>query len=241
MKTIFLVMAAAIPLCLHAAPPRPPTGQHPQKFEKHITLKLDYLLYLPADYNRQTDKKWPLILFLHGSGERGTDVNLVKVHGPPKVVETEPDSPAKQFIIVSPQCPPGQWWNVGDLDALLDDVIGRYDVDVKRVYLTGLSMGGFGTWDLAMATPNRFAAIAPMCGGGQVDLAARLKDLPIWIFHGDADTSVPVRRSEEMFNALQQLKADVKFTKYPGVGHDCWTRSYDNPELYAWFLSHKRR
>ena len=88
-----------MPLSASAAPPRPPTGQHAQKFEKHITLKLDYLLYLPADYNRQTDKKWPLILFLHGSGERGTDVNLVKVHGPPKVVETEPDSPANRFEI----------------------------------------------------------------------------------------------------------------------------------------------
>jgi predicted peptidase len=227
---------------VNAAPAaEPQVGQHAQKFEKAPNFKLDYLLYLPADYNKEADKKWPLMLFLHGSGERGMDVNKVKVHGPPKIVEAEPDSAlAKQFIVVSPQCPEGRWWKTDELSALLDEVQAKYHVDVDRVYLTGLSMGGFGTWDLASKTPERFAAIVPMCGGGTPSSADRLKSIPIWVFHGDADKSVPVKRSEEMVAALKAVGADVKFTEYPGVGHDCWTQSYANPELYTWLLSHKR-
>ena len=218
----------------------PQTGQRPQKFDKD-GMKLDYLLYLPADYNKDAKKKWPLMLFLHGSGERGTDVNKVKLHGPPKIVEAEPDSKlARTFIVVSPQCPDNVWWKAVELSALLDDVQAKLRVDADHVYLTGLSMGGFGTWDLAALHPDRFAAIAPMCGGSDPAVADRLKNIPIWIFHGDADTSVPVKRSDDMFAALQKVGADVKFTKYPGVGHDCWTRSYANPELYDWMLSHKR-
>jgi predicted peptidase len=142
--------------------------------------------------------------------------------------------------VVSPQCPEGRWWKVDDLATLLDEVEAKYRVDADRIYLTGLSMGGFGTWDLASNFPDRFAAIAPMCGGGQPEMARRLKYLPIWVFHGDADPSVPVKKSDDMVEALKKVGADVKFTKYPGVGHDCWTQSYANPELYTWFLSHTR-
>ncbi len=212
-------------------------GQHPGSFEATITFKLNYLLFLPEDYSKDPEKKWPLIVFLHGSGERGNDVNMVKAHGPPKIVETKKDFP---FVVLSPQCPPDTGWKPFELNALLDKILASYRVDPDRVYLTGLSMGGFGTWDWASQNANRFAAIAPMCGGGNTSLARRLKNLPIWVFHGEADPVVPIARSQEMVAALQKVGADVKFTHYPGVGHNCWTQSYDNPELYTWFLSHHR-
>jgi predicted peptidase len=213
------------------------TGQHPQQFEATITFKLNYLLFLPESYGNDPDKKWPLIFFLHGSGERGNNVDMVKRHGPPKIVETQKDFP---FIVVSPQCPPDTGWKPIELNLLLDQILAKYHVDPDRVYLTGLSMGGFATWDWACQNADRFAAIAPMCGGGNTSLVHRIKDLPIWVFHGDADPVVPVAKSEEMVAAIQKLGADVRFTHYPGVGHDCWTQSYDNPELYTWFLSHHR-
>ncbi len=214
------------------------TGQTPQHFEKKVgetVLQMDYLLFLPADYGKDPAKKWPTMLFLHGSGERGTDVNLVKKNGPPKIVEQKPDFP---FIVVSPQCPPETWWKLDVLSALLDNVISTYAVDPNRVYLTGLSMGGFGTWALAAKEPQRFAAIVPMCGGGDPTTAERMRKLHIWVFHGEKDTSVPIQKDEEMVDALTALHADVKFTRYPDAGHDCWTRSYANPELYKWMLSH---
>ncbi|HET6251141.1 MAG TPA: PHB depolymerase family esterase [Tepidisphaeraceae bacterium] len=233
-------IASVVCLTPSAVRAEPQTGQHAEKFEKG-SAKLDYLLYLPADYNKQPDKKWPLILFLHGSGERGSDVMKVKVHGPPKIVEAEPDSAlAKQFVVVSPQCPEKGWWNSDALSGLLDEIQAKYKIDPDRVYLTGLSMGGFGTWALASKTPERFAAIAPMCGGGNPADAEKLKNVPVWDFHGGADPTVPVQKSRDMVAALKKVGADVKYTEYPGVGHDCWTRSYANPELYTWFLSHKR-
>ena len=116
----------------------------------------------------------------------------------------------------------------------------KYSVDKDRVYLTGLSMGGFGTWALAAKEPQRFAAIVPMCGGGDPKTADRIKDLPIWVFHGEKDTSVPIARSQEMVDALKALHADVQFTRDPDAGHDCWTQSYANPKLYEWLLAHTR-
>lgn len=216
------------------------TGQTAQHFEKKVgdtVLQSDYLLFLPADYGKEPAKKWPLMLFLHGSGERGTDINLVKKNGPPKIVEQKPDFP---FIVVSPQCPSDTWWKLDVLSALLDNVTSTCAADPNRVYLTGLSMGGFGTWALAAKEPQRFAAIVPMCGGGDPATAARLRRQHIWVFHGEMDQSVPVQKSQEMVDALKALHADVKFTRYSDTGHDCWTRSYANPELYTWMLSHKR-
>lgn len=211
--------------------------QQPEKFEKQVTLHLDYLLYTPAGYDKDANKKWPLIVFLHGAGERGNDINKVKVHGPPKVVQHK-DLP---FVIVSPQCPENQWWDVDTLNALLDDVLQKYHVDEDRVYLTGLSMGGFGTWQWAEQHPNRFAAIAPICGGGDPHRARTLRHMPIWCFHGEKDHTVPIKNSEEMVEAVKQAgNEDVKFTRYPDADHDSWTVTYNNPELYEWFLKHKR-
>jgi predicted peptidase len=213
--------------------------QQEKSFEKEVTVKVKtkYLLYLPTGY--ESDKKeWPLILFLHGAGESGDNLDKVKVHGPPKLIENKKmDFPC---IVVSPQSARGGW-NVDLLAALLDDIASKYRVDKDRVYLTGLSMGGFGTWSLAAAHPERFAAIVPICGGGNPSDAARLKDLPIWVFHGAKDPTVPPKRSEDMVKALKEAGSNVKFTVYPDAGHDSWTATYDDPELYRWLFAQKRK
>ena len=214
------------------------TRQQTQHFEKQITVtaKLDYLLALPQGY-ATSRQKWPLMLFLHGAGESGSDLEKVKTHGPPKLVEAGRDFP---FILVSPQCP-GRGWNVDTLNALLDDVTAHCRVDKDRVYLTGLSMGGYGSWTLAAAHPERFAAVVPICGGGNPGDAKKLAGLPIWVFHGAKDNTVPIRRSEEMVEAIKAAGGNVKFTVYPEAGHDSWTQAYDEPELYRWLLEQKRR
>lgn len=202
-------------------------------------IRMEYLLHLPESYHKEKEKQWPLMLFLHGAGERGTDLSKVKKHGPPKLVETDPAFP---FILVSPQCPEGERWDHEKLYSFLLNIIDRYRVDRSRIYLTGLSMGGFGTWDLACAHPELFAAIAPICGGGIPFEAKKLADIPVWVFHGEDDTIVPIQRSEEMVAALERAGGNVKFTRYKATGHDSWSRAYAGDELFTWFLSiHKTR
>lgn len=248
MKASKLVCSIFIPLLLIGCAqmekskmsPVPPGSQHSQTFEKEITktLSCNYLLFLPEDYGKKK-QRWPLIMFLHGAGERGSDLNKVKVHGPPKIIEDQKDFP---FIVVSPQCPEDDWWTekVEVLINLLDDIVSRYKVDKERIYLTGLSMGGYGTWSLASAYPERFAAIAPICGGGSRAMAMRLKDIPIWVFHGAKDKTVPLKESEEMVNAIRNRGGNVKLTIYPDAGHDSWTETYNNQKLYDWFLEHRK-
>ena len=234
-RFIFWALALVLPLAaMHGTTLADQQAKH---FEKEITVtaQIDYLLFLPEGYDKG-DKKWPLILFLHGAGESGNDLQKVKIHGPPKIVESKPDFP---FIVVSPQSRQ-RGWNPDVLKAMLDDVCEKYRVDRDRVYLTGLSMGGFGTWSLAAAYPDYFAAIVPICGGGDPASASKLKNLPIWVFHGAKDEAVPLKRSEDMVEALKKAGADVKFTVYPDAGHDSWTETYNNPELYRWLLNHKR-
>lgn len=224
------------------------SAQQRAHFEKQITktLEANYLLFLPEGYDAKAETKWPLMIFLHGAGERGTNLNLVAVHGPPKLVKTDKEFP---FVLVSPQCPSGQRWQDDLVLALLDDVIARHNVDTNRVYLTGLSMGGYGSWSLATKHPERFAAVAPICGGGEtIDVllssrqkSAALKTLGVWAFHGGKDPVVPLAESERMVNVLQRVGCtDVKLTVYPETGHDSWVEAYNNPELFAWFLQHSR-
>ncbi len=233
---VLLCLAVGLPVAAVAQTASAPV-QQAKTFEQKITVnaKLEYLLSLPADYGKST-KDWPLVLFLHGAGESGSDLARVKTHGPPKLVEANGPFP---FILVSPQSP-GRGWNPDVLNGLLDSVMKEYRVDQDRVYLTGLSMGGYGTWALAAAHPERFAAIAPICGGGNTKDAPKLARLPIWVFHGGKDNTVPLKRSEEMVEAIKAAGGNPKFTVYPEAGHDSWTATYDNPEFWKWLLAQKR-
>lgn len=207
-------------------------------------LRLNYLQYLPAGHGSDPAKKWPMILFLHGAGERGEDLTLVKKHGIAKVAETL----NLPFVAISPQCPLLQWWSdyLPLLDDLIQGAIDTLNVDPDRIYLTGLSMGGFGTWHMAVEYPHRFAAIAPICGGGAwmynvPDRLCAIRHIPAWVFHGDQDTAVRVDESRRMVELFKECGGDARLTIYPGVGHDSWTETYNNPALYEWFLSHRRQ
>jgi predicted peptidase len=190
---------------------------------------------LPDSYHR-TCGRWPLILTLHGRGEAGDDIGLVRSQGLPRRVE---ESGGLPFVIVAPQSP-GWAWDVGALGLLLDEVVTSYRVDADRVYLVGNSMGGTGTWAMAAHIPERFAAIAPICGGGDRASAGRLRGVSTWAFHGADDRVVPLEQSERMIEALKRAGGDAQLTVYPGVGHDAWTRTYANPRFYKWLLQHRR-
>lgn len=216
------------------------------KFKKTINAQVRYLLFLPKGYVAKSEKRWPLMLFLHGAGERGSDIWKVTTHGPPKIVSHGADFP---FILVSPQCPEDEIWSNEILLGLLNQIIRDYAVDTSRVYLTGLSMGGYGTWSLGLAHPERFAAIVPICGGGDLitvllsskEKTPALKTLGVWAFHGGKDPVVPTDESRRMVDLLKKVGvSDVKLTIYPEAGHDSWTETYANPELYTWLLSHRR-
>ncbi|NNJ86734.1 MAG: prolyl oligopeptidase family serine peptidase [Akkermansiaceae bacterium] len=208
--------------------------------QKTKWLNDKFLLFTPEGNSKEN--KSPLIIFLHGMGERGENIKAVMKHGPPKIAEQQKDFP---FIVVSPQCLKDKngkgWWHSADLNELLEYVKKTYHVDESRIYLTGLSMGGFGTWKWAAENPDEFAAIVPICGGGNPKDAAKYGSLPIWAFHGDADKTVKIDFSQRMVDAIKSAKGNVKFTIYPGVGHNSWKRTYANPELYQWLLSHVKK
>lgn len=179
--------------------------QRPLFFDTTISY---YLLYSPIDYGKK-DTNYPLMLFLHGTGERGNHINLVKKNGPPKLIEKGKDFP---FIIVSPQCPKNQRLNPLALNFLLDDITKNYKVDANKIYITGLNMRGHGTWELAKFAPERFAAIAPICGWGDMFEIEKFKNMPICVFHGAKDALVPISESERLVNILKYLGNYVKFT-----------------------------
>ena len=207
--------------------------------EDEIDLK--YLFYLPKDYYNAKKIAWPLILFLHGMGERGNDLELVKIHGIPKIVKTQKDFP---FIAVSPQCPTEYVWRdkkmLQAVESLILKIIKNYRIDKTRVYVTGLSMGGYGTWALAARLPDLFAAAVPICGGGDPTTVNVLKNLPIWVFHGGLDEVVLPEESEKMVQALERAGGKVRYTLYPKAYHDSWTETYDSPALYDWLLSNRK-
>ncbi|MGI9472133.1 MAG: prolyl oligopeptidase family serine peptidase [Rubripirellula sp.] len=201
-----------------------------------VPVKLEYLMYSPPNFEDQED--WPLVLFLHGAGERGDNLDLVKKHGPPKLAEQGKQLP---FVMIAPQCPSGKRWEPWQLNTLLDEVLATTPrLDQNRIYVTGLSMGGYGTWALAAQSPERFAAIAPICGGGDPRTARRFSDLPTWVFHGGKDSVVPLSASEAMVESMKAAGGDPKFTIYPEAGHDSWTETYDNPDFYEWLVSQRR-
>ena len=199
---------------------------------------------------------YPLLLFLHGAGERGSDLEMVDRHGPARL-RSEIDH-LQTCYLLSPQCPAEHWWRTDTLLTLLEEVIERDElrVDHSRIYLTGLSMGGYATWKILSENPDRFAAAVPICGGGEpktllvphsmlgaqrFDYAKVKKaaNTPIWAFHGTADPVVPVDESRKLVNSLHQAgNRSVRLTEYEGMGHDCWTTTYQIPELYEWMFKH---
>ncbi len=200
-----------------------------------------YVVFVPHDYTG--DKPSPVILFLHGAGETlGGKKQPVQVGIGPAIKKREKTFP---FITVIPQSHK-RTWRAGSADAdralaILDEVCKAYKTDPNRIYLTGLSMGGYGTWSLAVADPGRWAAIAPICGGGDPKQADKIKDLPCWCFHGDADNAVRVERSRDMLRALWAAGGHPNYTEYPGVGHNSWDAAYATNDLYTWMLKHRRK
>jgi len=206
-----------------------------------------YVLFVPHDYSPDAKKQYPVILFLHGAGESGDDGKKQSGTGlGPALKKRAKDFP---FFAIFPQAsskfPIRDRWTHKSPDgqravAILDKTMKDYPIDAKRVYLTGLSMGGYGTWDLAAKYPDRWAAIVPVCGGGDPSKAADFKGVPCWAHHGDKDTAVPVKLSRDMVEALKKAGGEPKYTEYPGVGHNSWDAAYGNDELYKWLLEHKK-
>lgn len=230
-----LLLTASLMLNSYARAGDKSTPQKAEQLATAVKVQMNYLLYLPDNYDQKDS--WPLLLFLHGSGERGDDLELVKKHGPPKLIDEGHSFP---FIVASPQCPKDRRWEPIELAALLDHLEEKLDVDTDRIYVTGLSMGGFGTWELASFMPHRLAAIAPICGGGEKYWVRQFVHLPVWAFHGAKDTGVPLERSQMMIDELKRKGGSPKLTIYPEAGHDSWTETYNNPELYEWLLTQKR-
>jgi predicted peptidase len=200
---------------------------------KHLTSR--YLLYLPEGYT-PTGKLWPLVLFLHGSGERGSDLAAVGRQGLAKLTQER----SFPFILVAPQVPAGELWSADVLVALLDEVQKTLRVDPQRIYLTGLSMGAFGAWDLATLQPERFAALVVISGGGNPVEVCRLKKVPVWIVHGRQDDVIPVSWAEELGRRLERCSGNVRVTIYPDAGHDAWSRTYADPAFLEWLLAQRK-
>ena len=224
-----LLLALLLPMTCQAAPKE--TKGH---FEAPDGDALSYLLIQPDPTAFAPDTKRPLVVFLHGSGERGDDLEKVKLHGPPKQALEGVGLP---FVVLAPQCPAKKWWNTETVIALTKHIATEQNIDPDRIHLTGLSMGGFGTWAIIAEEPELFASAVPICGGGEPDTAPAFKDLPIWAFHGEQDKAVPAAKTRAMEKALRGAGAKLlRTTYYPGVGHDSWTRAYSDPALYAWMM-----
>jgi predicted peptidase len=225
--------------------------------EKHVFEaggeKLPYRLLKPAKV--EDGHKYPLVIFLHGAGERGSDNEKQLIHGVSQFAANRDEYPC---FLIAPQCPDGKKWVEVDWSAdshtmpkepgevgrltlgLIEQSIKELTVDPKRVYLTGLSMGGYGTWDLLARRPDLFAAAAPVCGGADEATAPKIKDIPVWAFHGARDTAVKPARSRNMIAALKKAGGSPKYTEYPDVGHNSWEPAYKDPELFKWLFAQKK-
>ena len=198
-----------------------------------------YIVYVPKQYN--PEKPHPTILFLHGAGERGDDGQAQAKVGLGAAIRKAEDK--WNYIVIFPQVPKNKWFP--DIEklvlAMVDKTRKEYKVDEKRLYITGLSMGGFGTWDLMCRHPGLFAAGIPICGGADTAAVAKIAKVPIWAFHGDKDNAVPIKGSQEMIDAIKAAGGNPKFTIYPGVGHNSWDKAYQEENLNEWFLQHVKK
>ncbi len=200
-----------------------------------------FQLFLPVGYSSEAADKWPLVLFLHGAGESGTDLEMVKIHGPPKLVEQHPEN--FPCIVVSPQAegpaPYVDRWNQHVLADLVDQLAEKYAVDTDRIYVTGLSMGGYGTLRLVANYPDKFAAALAVCGGGWPNYGEELARVPLWLVHGDADTAVPPEYSLSIVKAIRAKGGKPRLTILENVGHDSWTQTYNDPGYWKWLMSQR--
>ncbi|WP_369929421.1 prolyl oligopeptidase family serine peptidase [Xanthomonas sp. NCPPB 2632] len=213
------------------------TGQHHRQIDATIEKKIEcrFLVHVPAQVG--TRESWPLLVFLHGMGEGGRNLDAVKIHGPPMIAETDPAFP---FIVVCPQSEKDVYFDMDVLNATLDLVLQDFPVDPSQVYLTGLSSGGISTWAWGSSNPERFAAIAPVCGWWRPADAERFKDLPVWAFHGKKDDLILPEQTENMVDAINKAGGNARITLYPEANHNAWSETYANPELYDWLVSHRR-
>ena len=206
-----------------------------------LSYKLSYKVYLPENYN-DASTTFPLVLFLHGVGERGDDLDLVETHGLPKIIKSGERFP---FITVAPQCPNQEWWSRAEmvkcLVYLVKKITKMYNVDSRRVYVTGLSMGGYGTIALANERPDLFAAALAVCGGADFNNFNSLKNIPLWLLHGSDDDVHPASNSEKIYNELKDINPEVRLTIYDGVDHNSWDITYDNSDIYDWLLSKQKQ
>ncbi|WP_373519241.1 prolyl oligopeptidase family serine peptidase [Pricia sp.] len=236
-KKILLLLITALTFQSCSAQPK----YHLVDAEQEVVTKenFSYYLYYPEDYEDVTDKKFPLLLFLHGGGESGDSLIKVRRNGPPKLIARGKKFP---FLILAPQNPhKKKWWDTRAVKQLLDTIVANNRVDKSRIYLTGLSRGGGAAWEMAVQFPETFAAMAVVCGMTPVPYASWIdKNMPIWVFHGAEDKSIPVSESDEMVKKLREMGYDVRYTKYKGVGHNSWIQAYDTETLYEWFVKQKR-
>ena len=214
-----------IKYCTHKSAPKTPAN-------------LKYILTFPTGYSKE--EKLPLIIFLHGAGERGTDIEKIKVHSIPKIFTENPDY-AGRVVTLSPQCPENTTWidHKNELYTLFVDVINTYNIDKGAVSICGISMGGFGTWEMAMTYPELFNKIAPICGGGMNWRAWALRDKKIRVYHGRLDDVVPISQSEAMVNSAKLNGADITFTVFDDLAHNSWDRAFYETDLISWLANNK--
>ena len=249
-KVFFCAIAMSL-FCRIAIPAA--FSAEPQQLErKGVSLtrvvaaaRYPYLAITPANFQDRT-VRWPLIVFLHGGDQSGTDLNLVKANGPPRYALAHSDFP---FVVVAPQLPVGQLWEPTGIVGLIKQVIPRFRIDPGQVYLTGLSTGGYGTWKTALQYPERFAAVAPVAGGGSTEILKHaeglhlqaLRSLPVWAFHGGSDGLIAPNESQRMVSEFQAIgNPGARITIFPGAPHDIWNNVYDDPAFYDWLLQHRR-
>jgi predicted peptidase len=236
----FIVIALMVTILLQGCAAQSKSQLINGSMETVVTEELRYYLYYPEDYNVDSLEQFPLLLFLHGGGESGDSLITVKRNGPPKLIARGKQFP---FLILAPQNPNRmKWWNTAAVMQLLDTIVANNRVDRRRIYLTGLSRGGGAAWELAVQYPDKFAAMAVVCGMAPLPYAAWIdKKMPIWVFHGEEDESIPISESENMVKRLLGMGYQVRFTRYPDVGHDAWIQAYNTEELYEWFMEQSRK
>jgi predicted peptidase len=209
------------------------------KSESKVTKlsQLGYILTTPNSINE--NEKYPLIVFLHGAGERGDNLDLLKCYCVPKLFTNDNEYHGLKVFTVSPQCPQEKTWIdfKNEVYSLIDEICEKYPIDKGLISLCGISMGGFGTWELALTDAKRFHKIAPLCGGGMNWRAWYVKDIPIRVYHGRKDDIVPLSQSEAMVNSIKLQGGNVEFTIYDDLSHNCWDRAFEETDLIEWLIS----